>query len=125
MARGLGLTLRQAREIRAMSAVDTAKAAGISPAYLSKLENDTVKKPSPQVLHSLSLALAVAYTDLMRLSGYRVPGEPDQVADAGAVTARLFGDLTEDETEELLEYLAWYRARRRSHKTGGQSGADS
>jgi transcriptional regulator with XRE-family HTH domain len=121
MSRGLGLTLRQAREIRAMSAVDTAKAAGISPAYLSKLENDTVKKPSPQVLHSLSQALAVRYTDLMRLSGYQVPGEPDQAADATAVTARLFGDLTEDETEELLEYLAWYRARRRSRKNAGRS----
>jgi transcriptional regulator with XRE-family HTH domain len=122
MSRGLGLTLRQAREIRAQSAVDTAKAAGISPAYLSKLENDTVKKPSPQVLHSLSQALGVAYTDLMRLSGYRVPGEPEQ-ADTSAVSARLFGDLTEDETEELLEYLAWYRARRRSRKPVAQSEA--
>jgi len=120
MPHGLGLTLRQAREVRALSAVDTAKAAGISPAYLSKLENDTVRKPSPQVLHSLSEALAVPYADLMLLCGYRVPGEPGHI-DANAVKARLFGDLTDDETEELLEYLAWYRARRRSRKSAGPS----
>jgi hypothetical protein len=28
------------------------------------------------------------------------------------MTAALFADLAEDEREELLEYLAWYRARR-------------
>ena len=48
---------------------------GSRPAYLSRLENDAVKKPSPHVLHQLSEALGVPYADLMRLSGYRVPGE--------------------------------------------------
>ena len=49
-----------------------------SPAYLSKLENDAVKKPSPHVLQQLSEALAVPYAELMRLSGYRVRGERGQ-----------------------------------------------
>jgi hypothetical protein len=49
----------------------------------------------------------------MRLSGYQVPGAPDaRVTDS--VGAALFADLTDDEREELLEYLAWYRARRRN-----------
>jgi transcriptional regulator with XRE-family HTH domain len=113
MAPSLGTALKQAREVRELSAGEAARAAGISAAYLSKLENDAVKKPSPPVLHQLSEALAVPYTELMRLSGYRVPGEPDQGAAKG-VGAALFADLTEDEQQELLEYLAWYRARRRS-----------
>ncbi len=113
MAARFGLTLRQAREVRGLSAVDAARSAGISPAYLSKLENDAVKKPSPQILHSLSVALVVPYEDLMRMCGYRVPGEPVQ-GNSHSLNAALFADLTEDETEELLEYLAWYRARRRS-----------
>ena len=113
MALSLGIALRQARAVRALSAVDTARAADISTAYLSKLENDAVKRPSPNVLHQLSEALGMPYAELMRLSGYRVPGEGTAGAD-NAVSAALFTDLTEDEREELLEYLAWYRARHHS-----------
>ena len=113
MPPSIGKALKQAREVRELSAVDAARAAGISPAYLSRLENDAVKKPSPPVLHQLSEALGLPYTELMRLSGYRVPGES---AGNGreAVSSALFANLTEDEREELLEYLAWYRTRRRS-----------
>ena len=110
-----GAVLKQAREVRELSAVDAARAAGISGAYLSKLENDAVKKPSPLVLHQLSEALAVPYAELMRLSGYRVPGERDRSV-TDTVGAALFAGLTDDEREELLEYLAWYRARRRSRR---------
>ena len=99
-----------------MSAGEVARAAGISAAYLSKLENDGVKRPSPVVLHQLSEALTVPYAELMRLCGYRVPGESKQAV-ATNVGAALFADLTEDEREELLEYLAWYRARRRSRRS--------
>lgn len=113
MASSLGALLRQARDVRELSGIDAARAAGISAAYLSKLENDAVKRPSPHVLLQLSQALAVPYVELMRLSGYHVPGE--STARAGdTMGAALFADLTEDERDELLEYLAWYRARRRS-----------
>jgi transcriptional regulator with XRE-family HTH domain len=113
VAPSIGAVLRQAREVRELSAIDAARAAGISPAYLSKLENDAVKKPSPHVLHQLSEALAVPYAELMRLSGYRVPGATEE-GTGSTVSAALFADLTDDERDELLEYLAWYRARRRS-----------
>jgi transcriptional regulator with XRE-family HTH domain len=115
-----GALLKQAREVRALSSIDAARAARISPAYLSKLENDAVKKPSPHVLQQLSEALGVPYADLMRLSGYRVPGESDDTA-ATTVGAALFADVTDDEREELLEYLAWYRARRRSRGNAARS----
>jgi transcriptional regulator with XRE-family HTH domain len=115
-----GAVLRQAREVRELSAIDAARAAAISPAYLSKLENDAVKRPSPHVLHQLSLALAVPYAELMRLSGYRVPGE-SRIAAGETVGAALFADLTPDERDELLEYLAWYRARRRSRRAIAKS----
>lgn len=114
MAASLGAALRQAREVRDLPAADTARMAGISAAYLSKLENDAVKRPSPHVLHALSEALGVPYADLMRLTGYRVPGESD--SSGQTVSAALFADLTDDEREELLAYLAFYRARRRSDR---------
>ena len=118
MAPSIGNVLRQAREVRELSAVDAARASGISPAYLSRLENDAVRKPSPNVLHRLSEALGLPYAELMRLSGYRVPGEADP-SGSEAIGVALFANLTEDEREELLEYLAWYRTRRRS--SGGVS----
>jgi transcriptional regulator with XRE-family HTH domain len=117
MAPSLGAALKQSRKVRELSAGDTARAAGISAAYLSKLENDAVKKPSPPVLLQLSEALAVPYADLMRLSGYRVPGEPDLTPGA-SVRAALFADVTDDERDELVEYLAWYRSRQRSRRVG-------
>jgi transcriptional regulator with XRE-family HTH domain len=107
-----GVVLKQARQILRLSAVDVSRAAGISTAYLSKLENDSVKKPSPQILQQLSEALAVPYADLMRLNGYLVPGVSDASGSSGVLLA-LFGDLTDDERDELFEYLTWYRARRR------------
>jgi HTH-type transcriptional regulator, competence development regulator len=116
MSPSLGAVLRQAREIRSLSAVDAARSAGISAAYLSKLEADAVKKPSPPILHQLGQALAVPYAELMRLCGYQVPGESDGGVST-TVSAALFADLTDDERDELLEYLAWYRSRRRSNRS--------
>jgi transcriptional regulator with XRE-family HTH domain len=115
MPPSLGTVLKQAREVRELSAIEGARAAGISAAYLSKLENGAVKRPSPHVLHQLSEALAVPYAELMRLTGYRVPGEPAATTPQ-TVSAALFADLTDEERDELLEYLAWYRARRRSRR---------
>jgi len=106
-----GQALRKAREVRGISAADAARSAGISAAYLNRLENDTVKRPSPLVLDQLSEVLAVPYAELMRLSGYRVPGSIDQ-STSPALAAALFADLTDEERDELIEYLAWYRSRR-------------
>jgi transcriptional regulator with XRE-family HTH domain len=93
--------------------VDAARAAAISPAYLSRLENNAVRKPSPYVLHQLSQALSLPYPELMRLTGYLMPGSPDQHVSEN-LNAGLFADLTDDGRDEALAYLAWYRCRRRS-----------
>jgi transcriptional regulator with XRE-family HTH domain len=112
MPTSTGDTLRQARTVRGLSVLEAARAAAISPAYLSRLESDAVKKPSPHVLHRLSEALRVPYAELMRLSGYRLPGPAERAIET--VSEALFADLTDEERDELIEYLAWYRARRRS-----------
>ena len=115
MAATIGAVLRRSREVRGLSSIETARGADISPAYLSKLENDAVKRPSPGVLHRLGEVLGVPYAELMALVGYRVPGV-ESPPDTARLGAALFADLTDDEREELLEYLAWYRSRRRSER---------
>ena len=111
----IGAVLRAARSVRGLSSTETARSAGISPAYLSKLENDAVKRPSPGVLHRLGEVLKVPYGELMALVGYRVP-DTDDVPDLARLDATIFTDLTDDERDELIEYLAWYRERRRSRR---------
>ena len=120
MAPTIGVLLRQAREVRRLSAGDAARAAGISSAYLNRLENDGVKQPSPHVLHQLSEALSVPYAELLRLCGYQVPQQPN-AAISSSIGGALLADLTHDERDELVAYLAWYRARQGSSR--GSEGA--
>jgi HTH-type transcriptional regulator, competence development regulator len=114
MAMSVGTFLRQARELRGRSSIETARSARISSAYLNKLENDAVRRPSPDVLHRLSKTLEVPYAELMALVGYPVPGLEEEPPHQARLSAALFADLTNDERDELLEYLAWYRSRKRS-----------
>ena len=114
MAWSIGAVLGQAREVRGLTASETARAAGISQAYLSKLENEAVKRPSPLVLRRLGEVLGVPYADLMALVGYHVPGAEE--ADGSRLGAALLADLTDEELEELLAYLVWYRARAKSRR---------
>lgn len=97
--------------------METARRAGISAAYLSKLENDGVKRPSPEVLYRLGEVLGVPYAELMTLVGYPLPGV-DASRDHARLGEALLADLTDEERGELIVYLAWYRARKRSMRLG-------
>jgi transcriptional regulator with XRE-family HTH domain len=99
-----GLSLREVEE-----ATDKA----VSNAYLSQLENGKIKKPSPNVLHSLAEVNVVPYETLMEKAGYLLPSK-----NGGGRRKRLaafaIDDLTAEEEEELLKYLAFIRSRRPS-----------
>jgi transcriptional regulator with XRE-family HTH domain len=104
LRRAKGFSLRQVEE-----ATDKA----VSNAYLSQLEKGKIKKPSPNVLHSLAEVYAVPYEALMEKAGYLLPSE-----DGGRQRRRLaafaIDDLTAEEEEALLKYLAFLRSRTRS-----------
>ena len=99
--RAKGLSLRQ---------VEAASGRAVSNAYLSQLEKGKIRKPSPNVLHSLAAVYAVPYESLMEKAGYLLPQQA-----GGARRTRLaafsIGDLTAEEEEELLKYLAFLRSR--------------
>lgn len=96
-----GLSLRQVEE-----ATDNA----VSNAYLSQLENGKIKKPSPNVLHCLAATYAVPYETLMEKAGYLLPSE-DRGGRRRRLAAFAIDDLTAEEEEELLKYLAFLRWR--------------
>jgi transcriptional regulator with XRE-family HTH domain len=99
-----GLSLRQVEE-----ATDKA----VSNAYLSQLENGRIRKPSPNVLHNLAAVYAVPYEALMEKAGYLLPAENDG-GRRKRLAAFAIDDLTAEEEEELLKYLAFLRWRPRS-----------
>lgn len=113
-AESLGSALRQARELKGKTLSTVARAADISVAYLQKLESGDVKQPSPHVLYALSSALDLDYAELMRCAGYVVPNEGrERPRRRNELTHALSSEeLTDEEAEELAQYLEWYRNRR-------------
>jgi transcriptional regulator with XRE-family HTH domain len=108
----LGALLSDLRAAKGLSLREVEEATGkaVSNAYLSQLENGKIRKPSPNVLHSLSGVYAVPYETLMEKAGYLLPPK-----DGGGRRRRLaafaIDDLTAEEEEELLKYLAFLRSR--------------
>ena len=111
-ANKLGSLLADLRAAKGLPLREVEEATGgvVSNSYLSQLENGKIKKPSPNVLHSLSGVYAVPYEALMEKAGYLLPPE-----DSGVRRKRLavfaIDDLTAEEEEELLKYLAFLRSR--------------
>ena len=110
----LGARLREVRELRGLSLRAVAEPAGISAAYLQKLECGAVESPSPHALHGLAEVLATSYSDLMALAGYVVP-EPVGEARTPMLIAdeRSSEPLDDDEARQLVDYLAFLRHKRR------------
>lgn len=113
----LGDRLRQVRQMRGWTLREAAKKAGISPAYLQKLERDQVRSPSPNVLYGLAEQLKVPYSELMKLAGYVVPRDGrgrKPMGDSVLAHALSSEDLTDEEAEELAKYLSWFRSQKGS-----------
>lgn len=104
--------LRTARELRNLSLREVEAATGISNAYLSQLEHNKIKKPSPHFLHKLAALYGIGYEFLMEQAGYVQRKKTE-----GAKTlagAALFSqeELTGEEEEQLAEYLMFLRRKR-------------
>jgi transcriptional regulator with XRE-family HTH domain len=110
----LGAELRQLREIRKLSLREVEGATGISNPYLSQLENDKIKKPSPHFLYKLSNLYGVDYQLIMERAGYAGPRK-ESTGPKTLAGAALFAtaDLTEQEEEKLMEYLQFLRRKQK------------
>ena len=91
--------------------VEEATDQAVSNAYLSQLERGKIRKPSPNLLHSLAAVYAVPYETLMEKAGYLLPSEGKTGARRKRLNAFAIDDLTAEEEEELLKYLAFLRSR--------------
>jgi HTH-type transcriptional regulator, competence development regulator len=108
-----GSGLKTARELRKLSLREVEDATGISNAYLSQLENNKIKKPSPHFLHKLASLYGIGYELLMESAGYvqRKKAEgPKTLAGAALFSQE---KLSSEEEEQLAEYLVFLRRKRK------------
>ncbi|CAM3515793.1 helix-turn-helix domain-containing protein [Marinicrinis lubricantis] len=62
--------LRDLRKLRGYTIREVSDRSGVSPAYISQLENGNRGVPSPEILMKLSEGLNISYSDLMGIAGY-------------------------------------------------------
>jgi transcriptional regulator with XRE-family HTH domain len=110
----LGAFLADLRTTKRFSLREVEEATGkaVSNAYLSQLEKGKIQSPSPTMLQSLADVYAVPYEALMEKAGYLLPSEGK--GRRRKLAAFAIDDLTAEEEEELLKYLAFLRSRKPS-----------
>jgi transcriptional regulator with XRE-family HTH domain len=108
----VGEFLRAARDAKNLTLRAVERSTEISNAYLSQLESDKIRQPSPRKLHRLCELYGVSYSTIMMLAGYPIPGESKIDLEQAELAAR-FGSLTSEEESELTQYLAFLRSRQR------------
>lgn len=110
----LGLMLKTARLKTGRTLRQLESETGISNGYLSQLESDAIKRPSPHHLHKLASTLALSYRELMELAGY-VP-EPQVAAisaTSGLSIPLALDDLTAEDRRKIAAYIEDLRDARR------------
>ena len=112
--KSLGAGLRTARGLRKLSLREVEEATGVSNAYLSQLENDKIKKPSPHFLHKLAAIYDIGYEVLMEAAGYIKKKENEDARTLAGSALRSLGKLSSEEEEQLADYLAYLRSKRKS-----------
>lgn len=109
MSSALGLKLKQYRAIKGLTLRNVEEKTKISNGYLNQIENGHVNNPSPNYLKKLADLYRVKYETLMRLAGYYVPNNSKTTKKNAGIAFSLLEDLTQEEEEELLKYLGYYR----------------
>ena len=112
----LGRELADARANRGSSLKTVSTVAGISAAYLQKLERGQVESPSPRILRSLAQHLDLPYERLMRLAGYALPS-PEPLQTAGLAHVLKDARLTQGEEQAVAAFVELLINQR--HKPSG------
>jgi transcriptional regulator with XRE-family HTH domain len=117
----LGQYLWDLRQAAKLTLREVEDASGVSNAYLSQLETGKITKPSPDFLHRLAELYAArlpanapvtcSYERMMELAGHIVPARESSPR-RGRLPTFASEQLTPEEEDELLKYLAFIRMRK-------------
>jgi transcriptional regulator with XRE-family HTH domain len=110
----LGRYLSAIRADRRLSLRQVEEATGreVSNAYLSQVENDKIKEPSPRILHALAKLYAIDYASLMEKAGYISPSTSEETDNYARGAAFADMNLAPEEEAELLTYLQFMRSKK-------------
>jgi transcriptional regulator with XRE-family HTH domain len=118
----LGQKLKDAREQKRKSLRDIERETGnrISNGYLSLLESNAVKQPSPIHLKLLAEYFDLDYAELMVLAGYSPPNVAEREREVATKSSEPIGarasvsadDLTAEENALVEEYVGLLRRAR-------------
>jgi len=110
--RSLGQELQTARKLKKLSLREVETATGISNAYLSQLENDKIRKPSPQFLGKLASLYDLDFQIIMEAAGYIAPAKRETGPKTLSGDVLFKEPLTPAEEEQLVDYLAFIRSKK-------------
>lgn len=110
----LGKYLASIRAARKMSLRDVEEATRkqVSNAYLSQIETEKIKQPSPNILHALAELYAINFENLMQMAGYITSAKRADTERHGRVATFAEHNLTAEEEAEMLRYLEFMRNRK-------------
>jgi transcriptional regulator with XRE-family HTH domain len=111
----LGQYLASIRVNRSLSLRDVEEATNkqVSNAYLSQIENNKIKKPSPNILHALAELYAISFENLMDMAGYISGTKRADTERHGRIATFAEHNLSAEEEAEMLQYLQFMRARKK------------
>lgn len=114
-------TLRKAADMT-LREVEEASDRKVSNAYLSQLETGRIPSPSPAILHEISTvyearlpknaSVTCSYERMMELAGHIRPSTHAQAKKSSRLATFAAEQLTPEEEDELLKYLAFIRMRK-------------
>jgi len=114
-------TLRKAVDM-SLREVEDASEKKVSNAYLSQLETGRITNPSPGILHEIATVYAerlpknasvsCSYERMMELAGHIRPSSQGPTKKTSRLPTFAGEQLTPEEEDELLKYLAFIRMRK-------------
>ena len=124
----MGAYLRQVRTKQQLSLRDVQQlakekrlGAELSSGYLSMVERDEVKEPSPRILHTLASIYEIDYIDLMRRARY-IPTETSmEGAQPAFVAFRGASQLSEEQQDRVQRMIDFELSDSRRRKRQGRS----
>ena len=108
----LGQELQTARKLKKLSLREVEAATGISNPYLSQLENDKIRKPSPQFLGKLATLYGLDFQVMMEAAGYIASGSGKTSPRTLSGETLYSQSLSASEEVQLLDYLSFIRLRK-------------
>lgn len=114
------------RNERELSIRQLALYSGVSPGYISQIENENRGIPSPDILKKLSNGLKVPYDEMLDIAGYR--DEPDSQDEREVIIKKIatefpdidlmFKDMesmTAEDLQEVYEFVKFKKSQKENN----------